>query len=103
MLGTNLRWYSRCTKNYLGEMTNSKENPSMPRRSLHELSLQVLATTPYAVLVTEGLTDAQGAQINHWLPLSQIQIEESDPIEEGKVCKITIPQWLVEARGLTID
>ena len=75
----------------------------MPPRTLHALSLQVLATTTRAVLVTEGLKDKDGKQINHWLPLSQIQEDESDPIEEGKVCIITIPEWLITERGLTID
>lgn len=75
----------------------------MGRKTLHQLSLQVLHLTEKAVLVTEGLTKPDGTQINHWLPLSQLSLEESDPLEEGKTCTITLPEWLINERGLTID
>jgi hypothetical protein len=50
-------------------------------------------------LVTEGLQTPEGRQINHWLPLSQVEGE----LEEGKVCTIILPEWLIEERGLTLD
>lgn len=71
----------------------------MARKTLHELSLQVLVVKEKAVLVTEGLTTTDGKQINHWLPLSQIE----GNLEEGKVCEITIPEWLVIEKGLTVE
>lgn len=70
-------------------------------KELHDLSLQVIVVREKALLVTEGLLDKHGRQINHWLPRSQIQTD-GEP-EEGKICTITVPQWLVEERGLTVD
>ena len=71
----------------------------MGRKTLHDLSLEVLTKTEKAVMVTEGLTDPNGRQITHWLPLSQI---EGD-IEEGKICTLTLPEWLINEKGLTIE
>lgn len=71
----------------------------MGRKTLHDLSLQVLARSEKAVMVTEGLTTKDGELIKVWLPLSQI---EGD-LEEGKVCVITIPEWLVIEKGLTVE
>lgn len=71
----------------------------MSKKTIHEISLQVLTMTEKAALVTEGLLDPNGAQINHWLPLSQIDGD----LEEGKVCVILVPEWLAREKGLTID
>jgi hypothetical protein len=71
-------------------------------RELFDISLKVLQKTEKAVLVTEGLLDKDGKQINHWLPFSQIEPDKED-LETGKVCVITIPQWLIEEKGLTVD
>lgn len=72
-----------------------------PPKVLHDLTLRVLVIREKAILVTEGLTDEHGRQINHWLPLSQVEAEGD--LEEGKVATITIPDWLVREKGLTID
>ena len=68
-------------------------------KELYELSLKVLVERPLAIMVTEGLTDGDGKQINHWLPKSQIQGDW----EVGKVCTLTVPAWLVEEKGLTVE
>lgn len=69
-------------------------------KEIYDLSLQVLKLTEKGVLVTEGLTDPEtGRQINHWLPRSQI---EGD-LEEGKVCELQIPRWLVEEKGFVVS
>ena len=70
----------------------------MSKKIRHDLSLQVIVLTEKAVLVTEGLVDKDGEEIKVWLPLSQI---EGD-LEVGKVCEITIPEWLVIEKGLTV-
>lgn len=70
----------------------------MPKE-IFDVSLQVLKLTEKGVLVTEGITDPSGKQINHWLPRSQI---EGD-LEEGKVCELQVPRWLVEEKGLTVS
>lgn len=74
----------------------------MPKKELFDVSLKVIQKTAKAVLVTEGLLDDKGKQINHWLPFSQIE-PEPEAIEIGKVCEFTIPQWLIEEKGLTVD
>lgn len=65
----------------------------------HELSLKILRETEKALQVTEGLLDAQGNQINHWLPKSQIDGD----YEIGAVCILVIPEWLVIEKGLIVD
>ena len=60
-----------------------------------EVSVVVLAETDLAILVTEEIGNEK-----HWLPKSQI---DSQDWEIGKVHTITLPRWLVEAKGLTDD
>lgn len=54
-----------------------------------------------AILVTEGLRDSEGKEINHWLPVSQVDFDE-DELEPGKTFDIEVPRWLIEEKELTI-
>ena len=76
----------------------------MGKKELHDISLIFLHETDKALLVTDGLTDADGRQKKFWLPKSQVETET--PIidmEPGKAYTFTLPTWLVEEKGLTID
>lgn len=67
--------------------------------TMYELSLMVLKLTEKGCLVTEGLTEPDtGKPINHWLPRSQIKGD----LEEGKMCELQVPEWLVNEKGLTV-
>lgn len=62
------------------------------RSNLIEISVEVEARTPKAVLVHEG--DKSKAV---WLPLSQIEIEES---ANRGIFVVTMEEWLAHDKGL---
>lgn len=57
-----------------------------------ELELIIVARTAAAYLVSD-------ADVEVWLPMSQITIEEGD-IEIGGVYSFLIPEWLATEKGL---
>ena len=73
----------------------------MNRKSeLIDVSVLLLVEKEKAILVTEELKDKNGKQINHWLPVSQI--EWSKLHDRGVIC-VTMPRWLFEEKGFTPD
>lgn len=72
-------------------------------KELIDISLIVLTETIKAWKVTEGLTDKDGKQIEHWLPKSQVEPEEEIILPRSKPVVIAVPRWLVEEKGLTCD
>lgn len=72
----------------------------MSKKELFDCSLKLLHETEKAYLVTEGLLDANEKLKTFWLPKSQVEV---DAPEQGKVCVFTVPQWLIEEKGITID
>lgn len=67
----------------------------MPRNDEPEtVDVVFLHMTDRAVLVAEDKDD-EGV----WLPLSQVEIDPTDP-ERGDLIELTGPQWLLEDRGL---
>jgi hypothetical protein len=72
---------------------------------LKDLELKQHARTASAVLVSDG----QNAHKPQWLPLSQIEIEETgrfervwndDYRERAPVVIVTLPEWLARSKGL---
>ena len=55
------------------------------------LTVEVLAITPHALLVSDG-----GSKV--WIPMSQIA--ENDNYEVDKMFVITIPEWLAIEKEL---
>ncbi len=72
---------------------------------LKDLELKQHARTASAVLVSDG----QNAHKPQWLPLSQVEIEETgrfervwndDYRERAPVVIVTLPEWLARSKGL---
>lgn len=68
---------------------------------LVDVTVERLGATDKAIHVTEGLKDKEGKLIKHWLPLSQIEVENVD--QNGLLIKVTMPRWLFEEKNLTSD
>lgn len=66
------------------------------KSELVDVSCIIYTETEKAVQVTEGVVDANGKEIRHWLPKSQIEIE---PNVGDNACTITMPRWLYEEKG----
>lgn len=69
----------------------------MSTRQLYDFTLEVVATTTAALLITDG------AGITEWLPKSRIAcIEhlEIDEIDEGDIVTLQIEEWLAKEKGL---
>lgn len=72
---------------------------------LKDLELLRHAKTDSAVLVSDGRTDHKP----QWLPLSQVEVEETGRTEHvwnddrrsyAPVVKVTLPEWLARDKGL---
>jgi hypothetical protein len=60
-----------------------------------ELELQLLGTTPAALLVRDGDEDGDPEA---WLPRSQIEVLSGGQI--NKSIKLEVPEWLAIEKGL---
>ena len=66
-------------------------------KEMHEFEVYIHARTAKAILASLGKDDGDDAKF--WLPLSQIEIKNSNA-EKGESTIVEIPQWLVENNKL---
>lgn len=70
----------------------------MSKSDLHDFELYRYAETTNAILVSDGIKDAEGKLRKFWLPKSQIEVEENPKEMNGVI--ITMPEWLATEKEL---
>lgn len=73
-------------------------------KPVHDVSLMFHFETEKAVSVSNGIRDDEGRYKKLWLPKSQIETEVAiADMEPNKAYTFTVPQWLLEEKGLEYE